>query len=125
MCPIYHFFIFHQFPSYISLFSPTCRYQNSEHENNHANDQIFDFEKVVYIGEFSNDEDTKGNALPSDLLRLVAQEERQILLYQKITKVINLGTKEAKKEVKIGTSLSSAIKKELLDLLQEFNDVFA
>ena len=63
--------------------------------------------------------------LPPDLLRLVKQEERQILPHQEITEAINLGTEKAKKEVKIGTTLSSATRKELIDLLQEYNDVFA
>ena len=36
-----------------------------------------------------------------------------------------MGTEEERKEVKIGTTLSSAIRKELIDLLQDYNDVFA
>ena len=63
--------------------------------------------------------------LPPDLLRLVEQDERQILPHQEITEAINLGTEEEKKEVKIGTTLSSATKKELIDLLQDYSDVFA
>ena len=63
--------------------------------------------------------------LPPDLLRLVEQDERQILPHQEITKSINLGTEEEKKEVKIGTTLSSATRKELIDLLQDYSDVFA
>ena len=63
--------------------------------------------------------------VPPDLLRLVEQEERQILPHQEITEAINLGTKKERKEVKIGTTLSPATRKELIDLLQEYNDVFA
>ena len=63
--------------------------------------------------------------LPPHLLRLVEQDERQILPHQEITEVVNLGTKEERKEVKIGTMLSPAIRKELMDLLQDHNDVFA
>ena len=62
--------------------------------------------------------------LPLDLLRLVEQEERQILPHQEIMEAINLGTEEEKKEVKIGTTLSSATRKELIDLLQDYSDVF-
>ena len=36
-----------------------------------------------------------------------------------------MGTEEERKEVKIGTTLSPAIRKELIDLLQDYNDVFA
>ena len=63
--------------------------------------------------------------LPPDLLRLVEQDERQILPHQEVTEAINLGTEEESKEVKIGTTLSSATRKELIDLLQDYSDVFA
>ena len=63
--------------------------------------------------------------LPPDLLRLVEQDERQILPHQEIIEAVNLGTEEEKKEVKIGTTLSPATRKELIDLLQDYSDVFA
>ena len=63
--------------------------------------------------------------MPPNLLRLVEQEERQILPHQEITEAINLGIEEEKKEVKIGTTLSSATRKKLIDLLQDYSDVFA
>ena len=59
----------------------------------------------------------KDDDLPPDLLRLVAQDEKQILPHQEITKAINLGTEEERREVKIGTTLSLATKKELINLL--------
>ena len=37
--------------------------------------------------------------LPPDLLRLVAQDEKQILPHQEVTEAINLGTEEERKEV--------------------------
>ena len=55
--------------------------------------------------------------LPSDLLRLVAQDEKQILPHQEVTEAINLGTKEERSEVKIGNTLSTATRKELISLL--------
>ena len=109
----------------ISYFFPlTCRYPNNEHENDSANRQGFDFERVVYVDEFSDEEDMENDDLPLNLLRLVNQEERQILSHQEITKVVNLGTEEEKKEVKIGTTLSLATRKELIDLFRDYNDVF-
>ena len=45
--------------------------------------------------------------------------------HQEITKVVNLETEEERKEVKIGTTLSPATRKELIELLQDYNDVFA
>ena len=62
--------------------------------------------------------------LPLDLLRLVEQDERQILHHQEIIKAINLGTEKERKKVKIGTTLSPATRKELIDLLQDYSDVF-
>ena len=55
--------------------------------------------------------------LPPDLLRLMAQDEKQILPHQEVTEAINLGIEKERREVKIGTILSPATKKELIDLL--------
>ena len=107
------------------FFPLTCRYPNNEHQNDSANDQRVDFERVVYVGELGNEEDMEDDDLPPDLLRLVAQEKRQILPYQKTTETVNLGVEREKKEMKFGTSLSVKTKKELVRLLQEYNDVFA
>ena len=62
--------------------------------------------------------------LPPDLLRLVEQDERKILHHQEITKAVNLGIEEERKKVKIRTTLSPTTRKELIDLLQDYNDVF-
>ena len=73
-----HFIIF----SYINslpisyLFPLTCRYPNNEHENDSVNGQRIDFERVVYAGELSNEEDMEDDDLPPDLLRLIEQDER-------------------------------------------------
>ena len=99
------------------FFSLTCRYPNNEHENDSANGQKVDFERVVYVGELNNEENMEDDDLPPDLLRLVEQDERQILPHQEIIEAVNLGIEEEKKEVKIGTTLSSTTKKELIDLL--------
>ena len=45
--------------------------------------------------------------------------------HQEITEAINLGTEEERKKVKIGTTLSLATRKKLIDLLQDYSDVFA
>ena len=73
----------------------------------------------------SNEEDMENDDLPPDLLRLVEQDERQILPHQEITEAINLGIEEERKEVKIRTTLSLATRTELIDLLQDYSDVFA
>ena len=114
-----HFIIFISINSFpiLCLFPLTCRYPNNEHENDFANGQGFDFERVVYAGELSNEKAMEDNDLPPDLLRLVEQDKRQILPHQEITEAVNLGTEEERKEVKIGTTLSPVTKKELIDLL--------
>ena len=59
------------------------------------------------------------------MLRLVAQDDKQILPHQEVMEAINLGIEEERREVKIGTILSPTTRKELIDLLQEYCDVFA
>ena len=59
------------------------------------------------------------------MLRLVAQDEKQILPHQKVTEAINLRTEEERRERKIGTTLLPATRKELIDLLQDYSDIFA
>ena len=66
-------------PSISHLFSLTYRYRNNEHKNDSANSLGLDFERVVYTGECSNNEGMEDDDLPSNLLRLVAQDEKQIL----------------------------------------------
>ena len=70
-------------------------------------------------------EDMENDDLPSDLLRLVKQDERQILPHQEITEAINLETEKERKKIKIMTTLSFATRKKLIDLLQDYSDVFA
>ncbi|KAA3464159.1 RNA-directed DNA polymerase (Reverse transcriptase), Ribonuclease H [Gossypium australe] len=69
--------------------------------------------------DFENDMDC---GLSSDLLRMVKQEERQILPHEETMEVVTL---EEGKAVKIGTCITEEMKRDLVDLLQEFKDVFA
>ena len=52
-------------------------------------------------------------------------EEKQILPHQEVTEWVNLGTNDEKKEVKVGSSLNSSIKKEIIDIFKEYADIFA
>ena len=45
--------------------------------------------------------------------------------HQEVTEAINLETEEERRQVKIGTTLSLATRKELIDLLKDYSDVFA
>ena len=96
---------------YHILFPLTCRYPNNEHENDSVNGQRVDFERVVYANEIGNEEYMENDDLHPEFLRLVEQDERQILPHQEIIEAINLGTEEERKEIKIGTTLSPAIRK--------------
>ena len=60
-----------------------------------------------------------------EIMRLIDHENKQILPHQDIIEVINLGSNEEKKEVKIGTALLAEIKKEIIVLLHEFANIFA
>ena len=53
------------------------------------------------------------------------KEEKRILNDEGDTLVINLGTDENKKEVRIGANLSEAEKEEFTQILKENVDVFA
>ena len=101
---------------YRTFFSLTYRYQYNEHKNYSTNSLGLDFERVVYVGEFNNNEGMEDDDLPSDLLRLVAQDEKLILPHKEVTEAINLGIEEERREVKIGTTLSPTMREKLIDL---------
>ncbi|KAL4324891.1 hypothetical protein GQ457_11G032970 [Hibiscus cannabinus] len=69
--------------------------------------------------------DEEEDDLPSDLLRLVENEEKQILPYKEDLEVLNLGTEEERREVKIGTTITAKTRQNLIKLLQDYHDVFA
>ena len=98
---------------------------NNEHKDHEISLPNFDFERTSYISETDLEEDIDESDLPLEMRRLLAMEDKEILLHQKITKLVNLGTDEEKKEVKIGSSLDPSAKKEIVDLLREYVDIFA
>ena len=82
----------------------------------------FDFENPIFQAEEEGDEDCE---LPEELTRLLKQEERVIQPHQEPVEVINLGTEDAKREIKIGDALEDNVKKGMIELLQEYVDIFA
>ena len=62
---------------------------------------------------------------PPELERMVAQEDREMKPHQEETKVVNLGVGEEKKEVKVGTGITTPIRDELVVLLWNYQDIFA
>ncbi|PNX66397.1 gag/pol polyprotein, partial [Trifolium pratense] len=61
-----------------------------------------DFEFPINQAEEGDEDDSE---LPEGLARLLEQEEKEIQPHQEPIEVINLGTDEDKKEIKIGASL--------------------
>ena len=78
----------------------------------------FDF--PVFEAEEESDEE-----IPYEISRLLEQEEKAIQPHKEPIEVINLGSEEDRKEVKIGISLVPNVKEKMVDLLREYTDVFA
>jgi hypothetical protein len=57
--------------------------------------------------------------------RLLNQEKKSIQPHQEAVELINLGTNEEKREIKIGALLEASIKERVIDLLKEYVDIFA
>lgn len=83
---------------------------------------LHDFDNPIYQAEEEDGEDCE---LPEELARLLRQEERVIQLHQEPVEVVNLGAENDVKEVRIGAALEESVKKRLIDMLNEFADVFA
>ena len=63
--------------------------------------------------------------LPPELDKIVAHEDQEMWPHKKETELVNLGTDSGKKEVKIGTSMTTPIREELTALLKDYQDIFA
>ena len=53
------------------------------------------------------------------------QEERAILPHEELLETVNLGTEEDKKEVKVGANLEPSVKERLVQLLNDYVEIFA
>ncbi|XP_039683803.1 uncharacterized protein [Medicago truncatula] len=78
------------------------------------------FEFPVYEAE-----EEENQEIPDEISRLLEQERKTIQPYGDELEVINLGTKEDKKEIKVGASLETSVKQQVIELLKEYVDVFA
>ena len=63
--------------------------------------------------------------IPKEVSRLLEREENAIQPYKEPLEVINLGSEEDPKEVKIGALLNPDVKSRLIELLKEYVDIFA
>ncbi|KAI5422238.1 hypothetical protein KIW84_045633 [Lathyrus oleraceus] len=82
----------------------------------------YDFDNPIYQAEEESEEDCE---LPAELARLLKQEERVIQPHQEELETINLGTEDAKREIKIGAALEDSVKRRLIEMLREYVEVFA
>ena len=95
---------------------------NDSCEGSDIEDLDVDFEQLINQAEKGEDEDW---GLPPELKRMVEQEEREVKPHQEETKVVNLGVGEERKEVTVGTGMSSDVRDELVALLRDYQDIFA
>ena len=91
-----------------------CKFDNESCEVSDTEALDVNFEQPI---NQTKDEEDDVWGLPPDLLRIVEREEREIKLHQEETEVVNLGTSEEKKKVKIGTCVSVNVREELVALL--------
>ena len=122
LCPFHY--SFHKYiPIYFCINSFKC--MNNEHKDHKISLSNFDFERTSYISEIDLEEYIDESDLPLEMQRLLDIKDKQILPRQEVTELVNLGTDDEKKEVKIGSSLDPSAKKEIVDLLKEYVDLFA
>jgi hypothetical protein len=82
----------------------------------------YDFDNPIYHAEEEGEEDCE---LPEELARLLKQEEKVIQPHEEQVEVVNLGTEEVRKEVKVGAALEASVKSRMVALLKEYVDIFA
>jgi len=78
------------------------------------------FEFPVYEAMVEEDEE-----IPDEIKWMLEQERKAIQPHQEEIEVINLGTEEDKKEMKIGALLDASVKERIIELLREYPDIFA
>ena len=70
-------------------------------------------------------EDEDSDDIPDEIARLLEQEEKTIRPHQEEIELINLGTEDNKREIKVGAALEEGVKKRIFQLLREYSDIFA
>ncbi|XP_057976024.1 uncharacterized protein LOC131163452 [Malania oleifera] len=95
-----------------------------DRENNHTSIQEpeidVNFENLILEAEIEEETD-----LSPEMQRMLKSDEKPTLTSSDPTVTINLGTNEEPKEVKIGAPLGGKERCEMINLLKEYQDVFA
>ena len=107
---------------FISVAFKWYRSDNESCEGTNTEDPAVDFEREASRAEDYEDEDM---GFFSELERTIAQEDREMKPHQEETEVVNLGVADGRKEVKVGTSMTTPIREELVALLWDYQDIFA
>ena len=126
LCSFSFFLHFILFKGGYPLHTPTltkCRYPSTPDSMGDYSALAFgDSEDLVNHAEYEGDEDCE---VPGELARLLQQEERVILPHEELLETINLGTEEDRKEVQVGANLEPSVKERLIQLLNEYVEIFA
>src|ERR1043165_2612663 len=56
---------------------------------------------------------------------MLEQEEKVVQPYQEEIEKVNLGNADVIREVKVGSALEDSVKQRLIELLQEYSDIFS
>lgn len=82
----------------------------------------YDFDNPINHADEDVEEDCD---LPKEIARLLKQESKVIWTHEELVEVVNLGTEEEAKEVRVGSTLQEDVKAKMVKLLQDYMDVFA
>ena len=120
---LYYLFLLHIHIFFPFIALPRCL--NNEHKDNQEIHLKLDFERTSCTNEIDSEEYVDDETLPLEMMRLIDNENKQILPHQEVIGIINLGSNKEKNEVKINTALLVDTKKETINLIHEFTNVFA
>ncbi|XP_073225554.1 uncharacterized protein [Cicer arietinum] len=104
------------------IFNAIPIFANSSFTDDCTKISLHNLNHLVSQTEKDNEEDYEP---PLDLLRAVERETQGIMPFEEPIEIVNLGTEEGRKEIKVGTILKKEVYHKLIQLLHEYKDVFA
>jgi len=107
---------------FISVAIKWYRFDDEFGEGTNTEDPDVDFERIASQAEDGEDEDM---GFSPELERMVAQEDQKMKPHQEETKIMNLGVCKEKKKVKVGMSMATPVRDELVVFLRNYQDIFA
>src|ERR1051325_8469091 len=123
-CALFFLLLYHPFKK-LCVLTPThmihCRFTLNLVDNDSAIAKYY-FDNPIYQAKDKGGEDCE---VPGELVRLLQQEEQVIQPHEEPVEVVNLGIDEDRKEIKIGAGLENGIKERLVQMLQDYIEVFA